>query len=163
MSARSNGNGGRWNWLGLVSSAAFAMSIIGTVVYTIFGYGATANQAAADTKANAANIAEQQVFVSKLQSDIASLRAEIAAWEKQTNDDKNQLDKVAAEQVSRSSVLTGLEESFKEVETQFCADEQIRNDFHAEDLRFREMLLRKAWPDAHYSTSNATYPEICRK
>lgn len=165
MSApKANGNGGgRWSWVGVISSAVLAMAVIGTVSFTIFGYGATANSAKTASDANANNIAEQQVEVAKLQSDISALRAELAAWEKATNDNKGILDKVAGEQAARSSVITGLEENFKEVETQFCADEQIRNDFHSEDLRFRQMMIKKLWPDADYAVANATYPEICNR
>lgn len=51
----------------------------------------------------------------------------------------------------------------REVETQFCASDIIRNLMHAFDQRIAALLWRRAYPGAALPTDNAYYPHICNR
>lgn len=63
----------------------------------------------------------------------------------------------------RKSVEAGLKASLVEVETQFCASDQIRNLMHANDLRVQSVLWQHAGSLGDYPTANAYYPSICNR
>jgi hypothetical protein len=52
--------------------------------------------------------------------------------------------------------------SLKEVETQFCASDIVRNLMHANDLREVSLLWQKIF-GTPYPTDNAYYPSICNR
>ena len=56
-----------------------------------------------------------------------------------------------------------LEVSMNEVETQFCADDQMRNVMHAVDMRVQSLLWQKAYPGTTMPPDNAYYPTICNR
>lgn len=71
----------------------------------------------------------------------------------------------ADEQIIRSLELklNSVEVSLNEVETQFCADDQMRNVMHATDMRIQSMLWARSFPDSKLPTDNAYYPTICNR
>jgi hypothetical protein len=50
-----------------------------------------------------------------------------------------------------------------EIETQFCAQDQVRNLAHAADMRLIAMLWHQTFPGAIYPTDNAYYAQICQR
>lgn len=52
--------------------------------------------------------------------------------------------------------------NLREVETQFCASDIVRNLMHANDLREISMLWRKTY-GVEYPVSNAYYPAVCNR
>jgi hypothetical protein len=51
--------------------------------------------------------------------------------------------------------------ALKEIETQFCASDMVRNLMHANDLRQVSLLWEKEF-GTPYPTNNAYYPMICK-
>jgi hypothetical protein len=49
-----------------------------------------------------------------------------------------------------------------EIETQFCATDNMRNIIHANDLRIQAMVWRKVFGD-ELPTANAFYPRVCNR
>ena len=58
--------------------------------------------------------------------------------------------------------LTKIEISANEIETQFCAQDIVRNLMHATDMRNLSILWEKEFGSA-YPTNNAYYPTICNR
>lgn len=50
----------------------------------------------------------------------------------------------------------------REIETQFCASDIVRNLMHANDMRQLAMIWRKVFGEV-YPTDNAFYPQICNR
>ncbi len=58
--------------------------------------------------------------------------------------------------------LNSIEVAQNEIETQFCAQDIVRNLMHANDLRTQSLLWDKVFA-AHLPTDNAYYPTICNR
>src|ERR1700748_220119 len=58
--------------------------------------------------------------------------------------------------------LTKIEVSQNEIETQFCAQDIVRNLMHANDLRSVSILWEKTF-GSRIQTDNAYYPTICNR
>lgn len=58
--------------------------------------------------------------------------------------------------------LTKIEVSQNEIETQFCAQDIVRNLMHANDMRQLSQLWEKQF-GTRYPTDNAFYPTICNR
>ena len=61
-------------------------------------------------------------------------------------------------QVDRAQLRSDL----REVETQFCEGDNVRNLMHANDLRIQSMLWNKVFA-SEYPTANAFYPFVCQR
>jgi hypothetical protein len=59
--------------------------------------------------------------------------------------------------------LAEMERDLNEIETQFCAADQIRNLMHANSMRIEALLYEKTFPGSHLPTDNAYYPTICNR
>lgn len=57
--------------------------------------------------------------------------------------------------------LAEMRQSLKEVETQFCASDDVRNLMHAHDLRLTALLWKKTF-GTDYPIGDAYYPKICQ-
>lgn len=55
-----------------------------------------------------------------------------------------------------------LERDQREIETQFCASDIVRNLMHANDLRQVALLWKKVYGE-DYPTNNAFYPQVCNR
>lgn len=55
-----------------------------------------------------------------------------------------------------------MERDQREVETQFCASDIVRNLMHANDMRTTAMLWQKTF-GSPYPTNNPYYPTICNR
>ncbi len=64
--------------------------------------------------------------------------------------------------VASQDRLTKIEVSQNEIETQFCAQDIVRNLMHANDLRNLSVLWEKQF-GMPYPTNNAYYPTICNR
>jgi len=51
----------------------------------------------------------------------------------------------------------------REVETQFCGGDIVRNLMHANHLRLFSMLWHETFPETALPTDNAYYPRICNR
>jgi hypothetical protein len=58
--------------------------------------------------------------------------------------------------------LTKIEVSQNEIETQFCAQDIVRNLMHATDMRNLSILWEKQF-GVPYPTNNSYYPTICNR
>lgn len=58
--------------------------------------------------------------------------------------------------------LTKIEVSQNEIETQFCAQDIVRNLMHANDMRAMSVLWEKTF-STKIPTDNAYYPTICNR
>lgn len=55
-----------------------------------------------------------------------------------------------------------LERDQREIETQFCASDIVRNLMHANDLRQVALLWKKVYGE-EYPTDNSFYPQVCNR
>lgn len=71
---------------------------------------------------------------------------------------------IALEHDLRSNDLltSNLQRDQRESETQFCANDIVRNLMHANELRTTSLLWQKVF-GVPYPTDNAYYPTICHK
>lgn len=58
--------------------------------------------------------------------------------------------------------LTRMETALSEIETQFCAQDIVRNLMHANDMRQMSILWEKQF-GLPYPIGNAYYPTICNR
>jgi hypothetical protein len=91
---------------------------------------------------------------------IAELRSGINSANTQIAELQRRLDTQATAVTLNRNATIVLETSLKEVETQFCGADVVRNIIHANDLRIQAMLWRKVFGE-EYPTQNAYYPYIC--
>jgi hypothetical protein len=68
-----------------------------------------------------------------------------------------------ANAAERRQQIATMNARLTEVETQFCANDLVRNLMHANDLRLFSMLWEKVFPNNHYPTNNAYYPRVCQE
>lgn len=66
------------------------------------------------------------------------------------------------DQDKMSARLIAQEAALKEIETQFCASDIVRNLMHANELREMSMLHEKVF-GIRIPTDNAYYPTICNR
>ncbi|HLX18449.1 MAG TPA: hypothetical protein VKS24_24950 [Bradyrhizobium sp.] len=59
--------------------------------------------------------------------------------------------------------ITELTAAQKEIETQFCSSDIVRNLMHANELRIVSMLWNRVFPRSIYPTDNAYYPRVCNR
>jgi hypothetical protein len=59
-------------------------------------------------------------------------------------------------------LTSNLQRDEREIESQFCASDIVRNLMHANDLRQISLLWKKQFHD-EYPISNAYYPQICQR
>jgi hypothetical protein len=85
------------------------------------------------------------VMISNTAADVVSLRQRIVALERQQSDVH----------------IAALRRDLVEVETQFCAEDAMRNLMHANDLRNMSVLWQKTM-GTDYPVGNAYYPAIGR-
>lgn len=69
---------------------------------------------------------------------------------------------IVVQSYNQQDRLTKIEVSLNEIETQFCAQDIVRNLMHANDLRNLSILWEKQF-GTPYPISNAYYPTICNR
>ncbi len=87
------------------------------------------------TSSNAAKIEAQQKLIDAVQEGVSSNRGRLSAQEM----------------------------ALKEIETQFCSEDIVRNLMHANDMRIQSMLWTKSFAGTALPTDNAYYPTICNR
>lgn len=94
-------------------------------------------------------------WVSGIANEVNQNKESLDSQERRLND--------IATDLRQSDLQTnGMTRDLKEVETQFCAADIIRNLTHASDLRNTAMLWYKVY-GITYPTDNAYYPTICNR
>jgi hypothetical protein len=86
------------------------------------------------TSSNAAKIEAQQKLIDAIQDTVSLNRGRLSAQEM----------------------------ALKEIETQFCSEDIVRNLMHANDMRIESMLWTRSF-GAALPTDNAYYPIICNR
>lgn len=93
---------------------------------------------------------------------VGGIANEVAANGKAIEDQDRRVERLAAD-LSRNDLETsGITRDLKEIETQFCASDIVRNLMHANDLRTVSLLWQKVY-GVPFPTSNAYYPTICNR
>lgn len=93
---------------------------------------------------------------------VGALANEVAANNKAIVDQDRRVERLASD-LSRNDLETsGITRDLKEVETQFCASDIVRNLMHANDMRTVSLLWQKTY-GVPYPTDNAYYPTICNR
>lgn len=95
------------------------------------------------------------VQMANVASDLRTLTARVAMVE-----DRAKLGETQTIAIASNSVRTN--ENLKEVETQFCASDIVRNLMHANDMRIVAVLWQKI-QGTDFPTDNAYYPMICNR
>jgi hypothetical protein len=76
------------------------------------------------------------------------------------------LESLSAQLLDRNTInqneIVSLTSDLREIETQFCASDIIRNLMHANDLRTMSVLWVHTFKE-RYPTDNAYYPQICNR
>lgn len=111
-------------------------SILGSIVVAVPSVGGLFWQVfslASEAQSHKAKIERLEIQVSTLQSELAG----------------------------NESTLKGVDKDLNEVETQFCAQDIVRNLMHANDLRMFSMLYDKV--GMKLPTDNSYYPTICNR
>jgi hypothetical protein len=93
-------------------------------------------------------------------TQIADLRSGINTAAARIEDLQRRLDNQNAALVANRADTIVIQTSLKEIETQFCGADIVRNVFHANDLRLQAMLWKKVFGE-DYPITNAYYPYIC--
>lgn len=94
------------------------------------------------------------VSIANLRSDVDNGRIRIADLEQRLLATNNRYSDL-------TNQVTAIQRDLKEIETQFCAADDVRNLSHATDLRIFAMLWEKVYM-SHFPTDNAFYPKIGR-
>lgn len=61
------------------------------------------------------------------------------------------------------AITTGIQSALTEIETQFCAEDIVRNVTHSNDMGIMSMLWQQTYPSTRLPTDNAYYPQICNR
>jgi hypothetical protein len=94
------------------------------------------------------------VNVNTLTTSVANLSSRVTSIE-------TELSATQDRRASLATEIAAIQRDLVEVETQFCAEDAMRNLMHANDLRMLGLLWQKTM-DAELPTSNAYYPAIGR-
>ena|ERR1700760_2645756 len=93
---------------------------------------------------------------------VGGIANEVAQNKKSIEDQSIRIERLATD-LSRNDLETsGITRDLREVETQFCASDIVRNLMHANDLRQISLLWQKIY-GVPYPTANAYYPTICNR
>ena len=72
------------------------------------------------------------------------------------------IDNLAAHVERLESQQVEVTQKLREIETQFCAEDDLRNVEESEQLRFRQMIMKKVF-EAEYVVANSVFPVVCDK
>jgi hypothetical protein len=92
--------------------------------------------------------------VNTLNNSVTAMQARISLLETNGVEERNQA-------VATRTGIAGIERDLVEIETQFCAEDSMRNLMHASDLRFLGLLWSKTFGQ-DLPTANAFYPSVGR-
>lgn len=93
-------------------------------------------------------------WVGGIASDVASNKATLA-------NDERRMETITSDLRTNDLLTSNITRDLREVETQFCAADIIRNLMHASDLRTTSELWQKIYGHP-FPTDNAYYPQICQ-
>jgi hypothetical protein len=92
--------------------------------------------------------------VNTLNNSVAALSTRLAMMEAGANEGRTN-------EVKTRTSIAAIERDLVEIETQFCAEDSMRNLMHANDLRFMGILWAKEFT-LELPTANAFYPQVGR-
>jgi hypothetical protein len=139
-----------------------AISVIAAVAGGAITFFVTNASLASQVAANTARINTMQTTLDAVAQSASGLTARVATLEgKVTNGDSRSSINTERIAALRADVVR-LMADLREVETQFCASDTIRNLMHANDLRIYSLLWQKVYKFP-YPTDNAYYPMVCNR
>jgi hypothetical protein len=155
---------GRPNWA-LMTSMASAAFLVVAAVWMIIGLkiDATMSPLALELTQlrTASGVALERITA------LNTLATSSTAADAASRADREQLNSrvrvVESSAAQRRTDLSVLDARMVEIETQFCARDNIANLMHAFDLRLFAMMWAKTFPGSVYPTDNAFYPKVCNQ
>lgn len=75
---------------------------------------------------------------------------------------RSDVEKLEAASVSADATIKAMQRDLNELETEICAEDDLRNLMHAAELRDLAMLYEKI-EGRSYQIGNAFYPQVCRR
>lgn len=93
---------------------------------------------------------------------VGTIASEVAQSQKEEEEMYRRLSKIEGNQSGSGLAIATLGRDEREIETQFCASDIVRNLMHANDQRQLAMLWEKVYGQK-YPTDNTFYPQICAK
>lgn len=76
---------------------------------------------------------------------------------------RSRLDRIEDRLGKSEGNITTQGAALKEIETQFCSSDIVRNLMHANELRVLSMIWTKVFPGSVYPTDNSYYPRVCNR
>jgi hypothetical protein len=132
-----NGNGGSLNYVTVHTARWQLMTSLAAVLIGVAGGFLTL-----------------MMNVNTLNNNASALSARLAMLESATNETRT-------DEVKTRTSIAAIERDLVEIETQFCAEDSMRNLMHANDLRFMGILWAKEF-GVELPTANAFYPQVGR-
>lgn len=93
---------------------------------------------------------------------VGTIANEVAQTEKEQEEMYRRLGKIEGNQSGSGLAIATLGRDEREIETQFCASDIVRNLMHANDQRDIALMWEKLYGQK-YPTDNTFYPQICAK
>jgi hypothetical protein len=132
-----NGNGGSLNYVTVHTARWQLMTSLAAVLIGVAGGFLTL-----------------MMNVNTLNNNVSALSARLASVETAANEER-------ANEVTTRTSIAAIQRDLVEIETQFCAEDSMRNLMHANDLRFMGILWSKEF-GIELPTANAYYPQVGR-
>jgi hypothetical protein len=151
------GNGTR-----IVIAITGAISVVSALAGGAITFYVTQASLASQVAANTTRISAMQITLETGTQIDSGLTARVAALEGKMNNSESRstinTERIAALRTDVVRLMADL----REVETQFCASDTVRNLMHANDLRQVSLLWQKVY-GFPFPTANAYYPMICNR
>jgi len=93
---------------------------------------------------------------------VGQIASEVSTGQKEQEEQLRRLGKIEGNIGQLNITIGTLSRDEREVETQFCANDIVRNLMHANEQRELAILWEKVY-GSKYPTDNAYYPNICNR
>ena len=148
LTSRSNG---KYGYLAMWLSIAGGILVLGTGAWSTVATFTTMSNTLTflSTKVDELGKAKAQI------SDLSSLATKVGEIDKELDQAKTKIGDLTLRGNSLRSALT-------EIETQFCAEDIIRNQAHEANQRLQSTMFEKLFGQ-RLATDNAYYPVMCNR
>jgi outer membrane murein-binding lipoprotein Lpp len=162
-----NGNGAPKNgtlqrYLTYAGAAIAVLTFIFTILWRSFALTAAVDAQGGINNGINTRLAALEAKVATIEGDTKVLIGDARAAAQRASDTDRRLDALETKHAELQLAAVKIQRDLNEVETQFCASDNVRNLTHATDMRLMATVFEKVFGQP-LPIGNAFYPRVCNR